>query len=255
MVNNQLIAVLKSSIGGESVKAVDARELHDFLEVRTNFNDWINRRIKEYGFVIDSDFCSFLGESSGGRPGQEYSITIDMAKELSMVERNEKGKQARQYFIQCERKSKQIAGTKDTPEITMAKALIIADAKIKQLENTVAEAVPAVDFRNYATNNGTQWTITDAKNELEIELSELQSALRMVGFFRLRKMVRNNRWWPKDKYIDCGYTVEMQDGPNYAFTCKGMNFLRTLICDGIVKAEAMFENDRHPDLFDDDQEV
>lgn len=141
----------------------------------------------------------------------------------------------------------------DSPEMIMAKAIKLADAKIKQLETTVSKAAPAIDFRNYATNNGTQWTITDAKNELEISLADLQERLAVVGFFRIRKMVKNNRLWPKDKYIDCGYCVEIQDGPNYAFTVKGMRFLNTLVYDGIVRAEAMFENDRQPDLFEGDE--
>ena len=64
----------------------------NFLGVQTAFRDWISRRIEEYGFVDDKDFCSFLSESQGGRPAKEYAITIDMAKELAMVERTEKGR-------------------------------------------------------------------------------------------------------------------------------------------------------------------
>lgn len=79
-----------------------------FLEVQTRYNDWIIRRISEYGFVEESDFYSFLSESSGGRPTKEYAISIGMAKELAMVERNEKGRQARQYFIECEKRLKQV---------------------------------------------------------------------------------------------------------------------------------------------------
>jgi phage anti-repressor protein len=105
-VMNELVAVSKRIIGEEEVNAVDARDLHKFLEVETRFNDWINRRINTYGFVKNTDFYSFSGKSTGGRPNEEYSITIDMAKELSMVERNDKGKQARTYFIECEKRLK-----------------------------------------------------------------------------------------------------------------------------------------------------
>lgn len=101
---NELIALNQSSINGEVQQTVNARELHAFLEVQTAFKDWIARRIAEYGFEDEKDFCSFLSESQGGRPSKEYQISLDMAKELAMVERNEKGKQARQYFIECERK-------------------------------------------------------------------------------------------------------------------------------------------------------
>jgi len=86
---------------------VSARELHGFLGVQTRFNDWIANRISEYGFVENRDYESFTKISvkpQSGRPSRDYAITLDMAKELSMVEKNEKGKQARRYFIECERR-------------------------------------------------------------------------------------------------------------------------------------------------------
>jgi anti-repressor protein len=101
--SKELMPVTVSSISGMEVQTINARELHAFLEIQTLFKDWITRRIEEYDFIDGKDFCSFLSESSGGRPSKEYSITLDMAKELSMVERNEKGKIARQYFIECEK--------------------------------------------------------------------------------------------------------------------------------------------------------
>ena len=89
------------------IQAVNARELHTFLRVQTAFKDWIARRISEYDFLEGVDFCSILSESTGGRPSKEYVISLDMAKELSMVERSEKGKHARKYFIECEKKLKE----------------------------------------------------------------------------------------------------------------------------------------------------
>jgi len=88
---------------------VDARALHRFLEVEARFNDWIARRVSEYGFQEGEDFYSVLSKSSGGRPGREYRITLDMGKELAMVERNDKGRQARRYFIECEKRLAQVA--------------------------------------------------------------------------------------------------------------------------------------------------
>lgn len=81
---------------------VSARDLHEFLEVGAAYKDWFPRMC-EYGFEEGKDFCSFLSESTGGRPKHDAEITIDMAKELCMLQRNEKGKQARQYFIQLKR--------------------------------------------------------------------------------------------------------------------------------------------------------
>lgn len=94
----------------DQVQTVDARELHAFLEVGKDFSTWIKDRIKQYDFVENQDFVLFpnFGEKyKNGRPTKEYALTISMAKELSMVERSPKGKQARQYFIQCEAELKQ----------------------------------------------------------------------------------------------------------------------------------------------------
>ena len=104
---------------------VSARELHDFLEVGTAYKDWFPRMC-EYGFSEGVDFCSFLSESTGGRPAQDAQLTIDMAKELCMIQRSEKGRQARQYFIQLEKDW-------NSPEKVMARALQIADRKIRCL--------------------------------------------------------------------------------------------------------------------------
>lgn len=105
--DNSFPLVLVGEIGGVSSPTVNARDLHTFLEVGTAFKDWIARRVADYGFIDGTDFCSFLSETTnGGRPAKEYHISLDMAKELSMVERNEKGKQARQYFIGMERLAK-----------------------------------------------------------------------------------------------------------------------------------------------------
>lgn len=101
--NPQLIPVVSAAIGNQTVQTVDGRALHTFLEVPTEFSKWMDRRIEEYGFIDGQDFSPFLAKSTGGRPTKEYALTLDMAKELSMVERTEKGKQARRYFIECER--------------------------------------------------------------------------------------------------------------------------------------------------------
>lgn len=101
---NALIPIRHS--GGKA--AVNARELHAFLEVQTRFNDWIKSRIEDFGFVENQDFTAFTEnpvKPETGRPRIEYALSLDMAKELSMLERNSKGRQARQYFIECERQA------------------------------------------------------------------------------------------------------------------------------------------------------
>lgn len=104
---SNLITINQSSINNEAVQTVNARELHAFLETDIRFNDWIARRISEYEFIENQDFIIFTQKRvkiQRGRPSIEYHITLDMAKELSMVERNEKGREARKYFIACEKK-------------------------------------------------------------------------------------------------------------------------------------------------------
>ncbi|MBN6741218.1 antA/AntB antirepressor family protein [Acidithiobacillus sp. MC6.1] len=116
-----LIPVGWSEIDNAVTQTVNARELHAFLEVGKKFSDWIKDRIDQYNFVIDHDFISFSlhGEKpQGGRPALEYHLTLDMAKEISMVERNAKGKEARQYFITCERIAKGIVRAVASPQPT-----------------------------------------------------------------------------------------------------------------------------------------
>jgi len=82
---------------------VDARELYEFLGVHHRYRDWIKNTIRDYRFKEGEDFCTFFSESSGGRPSKEYTLSLDMAKELSMVAKTEKGRKARKYFIKCEK--------------------------------------------------------------------------------------------------------------------------------------------------------
>lgn len=87
--------------------AVSARELHQVLQSRKDFSSWIKDRINKYGFVENQDFEVFtqFGENSnGGRPQKEYALSLDMAKEIAMVEGNERGRMVRRYFIEAERK-------------------------------------------------------------------------------------------------------------------------------------------------------
>lgn len=109
---NELIRVAERQIGDGAIQTVNARDLHAFLGVGKVFAAWIQERIQKYGFVENQDFAIGFPvlENQSGRGGdrrsKEYHLSLDMAKELAMVERNDKGKQARQYFIDCERRAK-----------------------------------------------------------------------------------------------------------------------------------------------------
>lgn len=94
------------TIQGAFVQAVDARELHSRLGIVQKFWDWITYRIEHYGFVREIDYLVFLENQlnpSGGRTPNIYILTLDMAKELCMLERTDLGRQARKYFIDCEK--------------------------------------------------------------------------------------------------------------------------------------------------------
>ena len=101
-----LIPVVSSQLNGHPALVVDARQLHAGLQVGKDFSNWIKDRIRQYGFQENQDFVIFanFGENSqSGRPAKDYRLTLDMAKELAMVERTEKGRLVRRYFIDCER--------------------------------------------------------------------------------------------------------------------------------------------------------
>jgi anti-repressor protein len=105
---------------------VSARDLHDGLEIKTAFKDWFPR-MAEYGFEAGKDFCSKMSESTGGRPAIDYQITVDMAKQICMIQRSEKGRQYRQYFLDLEK-------AWNTPEQVMARALKVAGQTIDKLK-------------------------------------------------------------------------------------------------------------------------
>ncbi|EMT0828626.1 antA/AntB antirepressor family protein [Salmonella enterica] len=105
----QLIPVFNGTINNESVLLCDARELHSFLGVGKVFAAWITARIAEYEFVENQDYTLTFSKT-GKRQNvlcKDYHLTLDTAKELAMVERNEKGRQIRRYFIECEKQLRQ----------------------------------------------------------------------------------------------------------------------------------------------------
>ena len=128
----------------DGAQAVMGRDLHAFLEVSTRYNDWIARLIEKYGFIAGQDFYSKMSKTpNGGRPSENHVLTLDMAKEISMVQNNDKGRQARRYFIECERRAKEPAQL--SPEELMARAIKVADHTIKELEAKTADQALALE--------------------------------------------------------------------------------------------------------------
>ena len=103
---HELILLHLQTIDGNTVETVSARELHSFLESRQDFSTWIKNRIEKYEFVENADYLlhKFMEQTpSGAKHKTDYYVSVGMAKELAMVENNDKGKQARKYFIECEK--------------------------------------------------------------------------------------------------------------------------------------------------------
>lgn len=134
----ELIKITKQVIGESEINAVDGRELHEFLENKYQFSNWIQDRIIQYNFIEGVDFVKlkkFLKSDSKAR--MEYILSIDMSKELCMVERNQKGKEARLYFIECERKLKEkqnYNSENSDPVIALLEASLAIRTKQLELE-------------------------------------------------------------------------------------------------------------------------
>ncbi len=109
------IDVAQAHIADEEITAVNARDLHKFLGVGRDFSNWIKDRIKNYGFVENFDFVivqnlrspNLANAKSRAQTLFDYTVSIDMAKELCMIEKTEKGRECRRYFIECERQLRQ----------------------------------------------------------------------------------------------------------------------------------------------------
>lgn len=174
--------------------AVSARELHEFLEVKTAYKDWFPRMC-EYGFTTGTDFnllkierVHMEGNRMVSRPVEDAALTIDMAKEICMLQRNEKGKQARQYFLQLEKDW-------NSPEKVMARALRIAERKINGLEEKVKQDAPLVLFAN---------SVSASKNSILV--GELAKLLKQngvdTGQIRLFKKLRERGYLIRRKGSD-----------------------------------------------------
>jgi anti-repressor protein len=127
---------------GEGQFPVSARDLHEFLQVETRFNDWIGRRVHEYGFAVNVDYNPILNSEYAdalGKPGTDFMMTLSMAKELSMVERNERGKQARQYFIECEHRLKQVVAVTPIQALQQAvNCMVMLEERVVTTERTLS---------------------------------------------------------------------------------------------------------------------
>ena len=246
---NELIPITVATIGGEEVNAVSARVLHASLGNKDAFAHWIKDRIEQFGFLEGQDFVTFWENSQKGRPRKEYVASIGMAKELCMVERNEKGKQVRLYFIECEKIAKQKTALA-LPEdyATALRALADQVDKTKQLEAKVKEDAPKVDYYDQLQDAPGEITFTRFAKLIGIQRK------RLIDWLRTNRYIYGVSNTPYQNRIEQGLRVlrnpegkTHSDGtpvfaPYAHVTPKGAGTIyRHLLDEGIIKRNDQLE--------------
>ncbi|NJJ73224.1 phage antirepressor KilAC domain-containing protein, partial [Clostridioides difficile] len=192
-------------------------DLHEFLEVGSRYNDWFNRMIG-YGFVENEDFISITQKKVTAQGNEteyiDHVIKLDMAKEIAMIQRNEKGKQARKYFLQIEKDW-------NSPEKVMARALIVANKTIEKKSREIEEKDKVIQLQQPKV----LFADSVASSDNSILVGELAKLLRQNGIDtgqnRLFDWLRNNGYLikrkgedyntPTQKSVDLG-VIETKEG-------------------------------------------
>lgn len=228
------IDISSKTFNNEKVNTVNARDLYEQLQVATDFRHWIQRRIQKYGFVENQDFV-LVGQKCPGGQSKEYYLTIDMAKELCMVENNEQGRIARQYFIEKEKELRQLqlGHNSQTPATTSTNDLIgmlknalvqlennkeqldrynqIINAKDEQLENQekqlenqekqLIEMTPKAKICNDFLNSNQQLNCTTVAKMLGTSVIKFNNWMRAKGYMFAKSTL------PSAEMIDKGYMI------------------------------------------------
>ena len=200
---------------------VNGRDLHEALQVKTAYKDWFPRMC-EYGFVEGRDFCSFLSESSGGRPAVNHQLTIDMAKQLCMIQRTDIGRKFRQYFISIEE-------AWNSPEMVMQRALAIANERVKTLQLSVSQLTvdnqimkPKAEYFDELVDRRLLTNFRDTAKELHVGQKEfIQFLLDHKYIYRDRK----SKLKPYMSYVEDGL-FELKEFTN---TKTGFTDTQTLV--------------------------
>ncbi|HFR3819072.1 TPA: phage antirepressor KilAC domain-containing protein [Streptococcus suis] len=174
--------IINVNLNDNQEPVVSGRQLHEALEVKTPYSMWFDRMV-EYGFTENQDFLlnNFVKQTGrGGHNKVDHIIKLDMAKEIAMIQRSDRGKQVRQYFIQIEKDF-------NSPEKIMARALLLADKKVHQLEAQIEADKPKVLFANAVEASATSILIGDfakilRQNGYNIGQNHLFEWLRNNGF-------------------------------------------------------------------------
>lgn len=176
----EIIKITTNTIGSDLVETVNARDLHNFLEVATRYNDWFSSRVKDFGFAENTDFLTLTENLVSGGKQNVHFLTLDMAKELSMVERNERGKEARKYFIECEKQLRQPPQLNDPG--FLRDTLLTYTERVIALESELEEAKPQIKALERIEKADGSLCVTDAAKALQVRPKDLFSYLRNHGW-------------------------------------------------------------------------
>nr|DAT32721.1 MAG TPA: KilAC domain protein [Caudoviricetes sp.] len=180
--------IIKVTLDDEHDPIVSGRQLHEALGVNSNYTTWFDR-MTEYGFVENQDYVllSNFGNQTGrgGHNKVDHAIKLDMAKEIAMIQRTDRGKEVRQYFIQIEKDF-------NSPEKIMARALLLADKKIQKLETQIETDKPKVLFADAVSASHSSILVGElakliSQNGYKIGANRLFAWLRENGYLIKRK--------------------------------------------------------------------
>ena len=194
--------VINVTLNDNHEPVVSGRQLHEALDVKTEYKKWFSR-MTEYGFNENEDFLKVTQKcltSSTGQNTTDHIIKLDMAKEIAMIQRTERGKQVRQYFIQVEKDF-------NSPEKIMARALLLADKKVHQLGAKIEADRPKVLFAEAVSASHSSILVGELakllkQNGVDMGANRLFSWLRAHGSL----IKRNGRDWnmPTQKSVEMG---------------------------------------------------
>lgn len=177
---------------------VSARELHGFLGVKTKYKDWFPRMV-EYGFVENTDFIAMAQKRATAQGNKttyfDHHIKLPMAKEISMIQRSEKGKQARRYFLAVE-------AAWNSPEMIMSRALEIANQQQQQMISQLAELEPKAQYYNLVLQSPTLIRVTEIAKDYGFSARHLNSLLSDKGI----QYNLSGTWFLRQQYANKGYT-------------------------------------------------
>ncbi|OCM68523.1 oxidoreductase [Streptococcus agalactiae] len=209
---NELITV---TLNDSHEPVVSGRQLHEALGVRTRYDNWFSR-MTEYGFTENQDYLvtSIFGHNSnGGRQNKvDHIVKLDMAKEIAMIQRTDKGKQVKTYFIQIEKDY-------NSPEKIMARALLMADKKVHKLEAQIEADRPKVLFADAVSASKSSCLIGELakilkQNGIDIGQNKLFQWLRGNGYLISR---RGESWnQPTQKSMQLGLFELKKTNINHA---------------------------------------